>query len=107
MKSRFQQILREYGQTIRLRRRSEETERACRGFLQAIGGRDDRLPVATPLGAVSVKRWLLLSEEETAPGDRVAHGEQVMVVLESRAVSIADELIYWRAILCPEREAAA
>ncbi len=106
MKRQFQQILRKYGQEVRLRRREETSAKPCRGFLQAMTDRDGKLPAATPLGAVSLKRWLLLSREETAPGDRVLHGEQAMVVLESRPVSIADELIYWRAILGPEREAA-
>ncbi len=106
MKERFEQILREYGQEIALRRREETAVRLCRSFLQEITGRDGAPPVATPLGAVSVKRWLLLSREETAPGDRVRHEERTMVVLESRGVFVADELIYWRAILGPEREAA-
>lgn len=106
MKERFEQIVRDYGQKLSLRRREETADRFCRGFLQPITGRDGALPVATPLGAVCVKRWLLLSREKTAPGDRVLHEERTMVVLESREVSIADELIYWRAILGPEREAA-
>lgn len=106
MRMRFEQILAQYGQSVRLERRGGEGAADCRAFLQPITGRDAHLPAATPLGAVCPERWLCLSREQTAPGDRVIQGQRAMTVLEARGVSIADELIYWRAILGPEREAA-
>ena len=108
MRRRLERMMDQYGQTVTLKRRGQEP-RETRAFLQPDLKRRETLPLtATPLGAVSIQRWLYLGpgDRELAPGDRLAWGELRLVVQEARAVGWRDETLYQWAVLRPEKEAA-
>lgn len=95
-----------FGQTVTITRRGQEP-RETRAFLQPDLKRREALPVAvTPLGAVSAQRWMYLGSLELAPGDRAAWGGLRLAVQEARAVGWQDEILYYWAVLRPEKEAA-
>ena len=98
-----------YGQTVRLTPRTggEAVER--RAFLQPILKQRDGLPAAaTPLGAVSVQRWLYIGRggDPLSPGDRVIWRGRTLRVQEASVVCWRDEPLYCRALLAPGKEIA-
>ena len=66
-------------------------------------------PIAvTPLGAVSVRRWLYVGPagREIQPGDRVRFNALGLVVQEAEAICFRSEVLYRRAVLRQEKERA-
>lgn len=63
---------------------------------------------ATPLGAVSGRRWLYVGPagRDIRSGDRVCFGTLRLVVQEAEAVYFRGEVLYHRAVLRLEKEAA-
>ena len=101
--------MRAYGQTVTLVSRKSGEETAFAAFLQPILKERETPPVAaSPLGAVSGKRWLYVGPagREIRPGDRVRLDSLRLMVQEAETVYFRNEAIYRRAVLRKEREAA-
>lgn len=109
MRARLEEMMRVYGQTVTLVPREGGEETAFAAFLQpALKEREYPPVAATPLGAVSGKRWLYVGPagREIVPGDRVCFDNLRLVVQEAEAVYFHTEVLYRRAVLRQEREAA-
>lgn len=101
--------MRGYGQMVTLVSRKSGEETAFAAFLQPVLKERENPPAAaTPLGAVSVKRWLYVGPagREIGPGDRVRFDNLRLVVQEAEAVYFHTEVLYRRAVLRHEKEAA-
>lgn len=101
--------MRTYGQTVTLISRKSGEETAFTAFLQPVlKERDDPPAAATPLGAVSGKRWLYIgpAAREIRPGDRVYFDDLRLVVQEAETVYFQTGALYRRAVLRKAKEAA-
>ena len=110
MRSRLEQAMERYGQTVMLIRREAGEAMTVGAFLQPILKKQEAPPVAvTPLGPVSEQRWLYIgrADVEILLGDRIVCGDLRLVVQETQFVYWQDEVLYRRAILRREKEAAA
>lgn len=109
MRARLEQAMDRYGQTAALFPRDGGPARALRAFLQPLLRERQEPPAAvTPLGPVSEQRWLYIGRAAAAiaPGDRVAWDGRRLTVQEVQNVYWQDEVLYQRAILRREKEAA-
>lgn len=109
MRARLEEMMRAYGQTVTLVSRKSGEEAAFAAFLQPVLKEREYPPVAaTPLGAVSSKRWLYIgpASREIGPGDRVCLDNLHLVVQEAETVYFHAEILYRRAMLRQEKEAA-
>ncbi len=110
MTRHWERILSRYGQPVELKRHGSRESVTLRAFLQPILKQQVQPPVAvTPLGAVSEQRWLYLGSARTAisPGDRIQLAELHLTVQESRGIYMGSKLLYYWALLRPDREDAA
>lgn len=101
--------MRVYGQTVILISGKSGTETVLTAFLQPVLKERETAPaVATPLGAVSRRRWRYVGPagQNIQPGDRICFNSLRLVVQESEAVYFHSEVLYHRAVLQPEKEAA-
>ncbi len=108
MRSRFEALLRRFGQAVTLEGPDGQPRRS-RAFIQpALREREDIPAHLSPLGAVSRDRWLYLGPagEALAPGDRVDAGQLLLTVQECRPVLWRDEPLYLWAVLRRRKEAA-
>ena len=109
MRTRLEQIMERYGQTVALVPRNGGDAQEIRAFLQPILKKQEEPQVAvTPLGPVSEQRWLYIgpASVEVSVGDRMACGKARLVVQEMRPVYWRDEVLYRWAMLRQEKEAA-
>jgi len=109
MKARLEQAIERYGQTVTLVPGDGGEMQEVRAFLQPILKQQVEPPVAvTPLGPVCEHRWLYIGKAgvEVRVGDRMSCGEARLVVQEVRPVYWQDDVLYRRAILRREKEAA-
>lgn len=109
MRARLEEMMRTYGQTVTLVSRKGEEGMTFTAFLQPVLKEREAPPLtATPLGAVSGKRWLYVGPagREIRPGDRVYFDDLRLVVQEAEAVYFRNEILYHRAVLRREKEAA-
>lgn len=109
MRARLEQAMERYGQTLLLERRDAGEARMVRAFLQPILKKSEEPPVAvTPLGPVSEQRWIYIgkADVEVSLGDRAAWGELRLIIQEVQPVYWQDRVLYRRAILRREKEAA-
>ena len=109
MRARLELAMEQYGQALLLESRDGGEARTVQAFLQPILKKSEEPPVAvTPLGPVSEQRWLYIgkADVEVSPGGRMACGELRLVIQEVQAVYWRDEVLYRRAILRREKEAA-
>ena len=107
MRSRWEEIIRSFGQTITLISRKSGCETRFQAFLQPILKEREDLPVAaTPLGAVNGQRWLYAgpAAREISEGDKVYLDDIHLTVQEVTAVYFRGEILYNRAILRHEKE---
>jgi len=110
MRARLEGILARYGQDVVLTDRDSGEERATRAFVQPVLKKREGLSAqATPLGAVSLERWLYIGSGALAlrPGDGAACGGLRLRVQEARSVPWNGGTLYWWAVLRPEKEAEA
>ena len=101
--------MRAYGQTVTLVSRKSGEGTVFTAFLQPVLKEREMPPVAaTPLGAVSGKRWLYVGPagREIRPGDRVRLDSLRLIVQEAETIYFRNEAIYRRAVLRREKEAA-
>ena len=101
--------MRAYGQTVTLVSRKSGEETAFAAFLQPVLKEREVPPVAaTPLGAVSSKRWLYVGPagRDIRPGDRLRSDGLRLVAQEAETVYFRNEAVYRRAVLQREKEAA-
>ena len=99
----------QYGQTVALVPRDGGEALETRAFVQPFLKKQEEPPVAvTPLGPVSEQRWLYIGQAgvEVRAGDRLSCGKTRLVVQEVQSVYWQDEVLYRRAILRREKEAA-
>lgn len=109
MRARLEQMMRVYGQTVILVSERSGTETVLAAFLQPVLKEREEAPVTvTPLGAVSSRRWLYVGPagQNIRPGDRVRFGPLHLLVQESEAVYFHSGVLYHRAVLHQEKEAA-
>lgn len=109
MRGRLERLFARWGQKARLTRPETGQRAAVRAFIQPVLKKREDLPLAaTPLGAVSGKRWLYIGPctYPLLPGDKVACGPLRLDVQEARVVSWRDAPLYCWAMLRPGREAA-
>lgn len=109
MRARLEEMMRAYGQTVTLVSKESGEEAVFPAFLQPVLKEREAPPIAvTPLGAVSVRRWLYIGPagREIRPGDRVRFNALGLVVQEAEAVCFRSEVLYRRAVLRQEKERA-
>jgi len=109
MKARLERSMDRYGQTVTLVSRNSNETQEIRAFLQPILKEQVEPPVAvTPLGPVSEHRWLYIGKAgvEVKVGDRMSCGGTQLVVQEAQPVYWQEDVLYQRAILRREKEAA-
>lgn len=109
MRTRLEEMMRAYGQTVTLIPRKNGKESTFAAFLQPVLKVREAPPVAvTPLGAVNSQRWLYIgpANQEPQPGDRVRFDILYLVVQETEAVYFRGEVLYRRAMLRREKEDA-
>lgn len=109
MRARLEEMMHAYGQTVSLVSKKSGEETAYAAFLQPVLKEREYPPAAaTPLGAVSGKRWLYVGPagQEIVPGDRIRFDNLRLVVQEAEAVYFHTEVLYRRAVLRKEKEAA-
>ena len=108
MRSRFEALVRQFGQDVTLEGRDGQL-RQTRAFVQPALRQRETIPASlTPLGAVSRDRWLYLGPagEALSPGDRVSLDGLALTVQECRQVPWKNEVLYLWAVLHPRKEAA-
>lgn len=101
--------MRTYGQQVTHISRETGEPAVFSAFLQPVLKEREMPPVtATPLGAVSSKRWLYVGPagREMRPGDRIHFDTLRLVVQEAETIFFHSTAVYCRAILRREREAA-
>lgn len=109
MRTRLEQAMDRYGQTVTLTPRQGGEALETRAFLQPLlRNRDDPPVTATPLGPVSGQRWLYIGRAGVGvlAGDGAAWGELRLEVQEVQAVYWRGEVLYRRAILRRKKEEA-
>ncbi len=109
MRARLEELMGTYGQKVTLVSRKSREEAGVMVFLQPVLKERVAPPVtATPLGAVSGRRWLYVGPAGRGiwPGDRVCFGTLRLVAQEAEAVYFRGEVLYHRAVLRQEKEAA-
>lgn len=109
MRARLEEMMRAYGQTVTLVSKESGEEAVFPAFLQPVLKEREPPPIAvTPLGAVSVRRWLYIGPagREIRPGDRVRFNTLGLAVQEAEAVCFRSEVLYRRAVLRQEKERA-
>lgn len=109
MRVRLEELMGTYGQKVTLVSRKSGEEAGVMAFLQPVLKERAVPPVtATPLGAVSGRRWLYVGPagREIRLGDRVCFGTLRLVAQEAEAVYFRGEVLYHRAVLRLEKEAA-
>lgn len=109
MRARLEKMMRAYGQTVTLVSRKSGKETVFTAFLQPVLKEQEAPPLAaSPLGAVSGKRWLYIgpADREIRPGDWLRFGSLRLVAQEAETVYFRNEAVYRRAVLRKEREAA-
>ena len=109
MTGTFQRLMDRYGQTVTHTPGTSGEAVTLRAFLQPLLQRRQEPPAAaTPLGAVSEKRWLYLgpASRAVAEGDQVDAEGLSLVVQEARAVYWRDQPFYYWALLRRRKEAA-
>ena len=109
MRARLEQIMEQYGQLAALTPGGGMETLEIRAFLQPVLNKREEPPVTvTPLGPVSEQRWLYIGPAgaEVSAGDRITCGSVRLAVQESQPVYWQDEVLYWRATLRREKEAA-
>lgn len=109
MKAQLERIMARYGQTAALVPRDGGVTREVRAFIQPVLKEQAEPPVAvTPLGPVSEHRWLYIgpSGVPVMPGDRITFDKTRLIVQEARPVYWRNSVLYHRAVLRREKEAA-
>lgn len=109
MRTRLDDVMRRYGQSVTLISRESECESQVKAFLQPLLKEREDLPVtATPLGAVNGQRWLYVGPAavEIAEGDRMHLDDLHLIVQEAGTVYFGDGVLYSRAVLRQEKEFA-
>lgn len=109
MRARLEELMGTYGQKVTLVSRKSGEEAGVMAFLQPVLKERAVPPVtATPLGAVSGRRWLYVGPagRDIRSGDRVCFGTLRLVAQEAEAVYFRGEVLYCRAVLQLEKEAA-
>lgn len=109
MRARLEELMGAYGQKVTLISRKSGEEVGVMAFLQPVLKERTAPPVtATPLGAVSGRRWLYVGPagREIRPGDRLRFDALRLVAQEAEAVYFRGEVLYCRAVLQLEKEAA-
>ena len=107
MRDAFARILSRHGQSAQVTAPAGDGSEEIRLFIQPILRQKEEGPArATPLGAVSRRRWLCLAGRPLSPGDHIRWRERTLVVQDARAVFLKDSLVYCWAILRGEKEAA-
>lgn len=104
MRELFAGILGAYGQEVTC----PETGESWRAFVQPVRSvalREER--ASTVLGDVDQRRWLYIgpADREVERETRLSCGGAAYRVRESAAVPFGDGVLYWRAVLVPEKEA--
>jgi hypothetical protein len=99
------EILAKYGQTVVIR--GTEADVSTRAFLQPVTDRKEREPfVMTELGSIDDRLWLYLGQTPLETEDIVEYNHLRFQPRSCRAYYIGDNVIYWWAMLEPEKEAA-
>lgn len=109
MRDCLERIIAHYGQTVTLIPRDGGDPLEIQAFVQPVLREQTEPPVAvTPLGPVSEQRWLYIGRAgvEIRTGDRIVLGEVRLAVQEARPVYWQDGVLYRRATLRREKEAA-
>lgn len=105
MKRRLEAVLRRYGQQVVW----PETGREGLAFVQPVlVKRENPMSARTPLGEADRRRWLYIGSGEPplAEGDRLRCQGMLFRVREAMPVCWEGQLLYWWAVLLPEKEAA-
>lgn len=100
----------QFGQTAVLTRPENGDVISTQAFVQPVLRQREELSLTpTPLGAASRQRWLYIgrASQPLSPGDWVDCGEWKLAVQEACAVYWQNEILYWRAVLRPRKEAVA
>ena len=100
-------ILEAYGQTVTATVDGEE--QTWRAFVQPVlRERSAEERAYTPIGDVDERQWLYIgpADRPLERGERLQWGGKALVVRESAVVYGGTEIIYRRAVLLPDREAA-
>lgn len=109
MRARLEEMMRVYGQTVTLISQKSGEEATFAAFLQPVLKEREQPPLAaTPLGAVSCRRWLYVgpADRKIRPGDRFRSDGLRLVAQEAEAVYFQAGILYYRAVLRREKEAA-
>ena len=105
MREALENALRDYGQTVTVRR--GEQERACRAFLQPVLTKRQEEPRGdTPLGSVDERRWVYIGTMEVARYDTLEGCGGAFLVKEATPVYLGDAILYWHAMLWRAKEVA-
>lgn len=99
-------ILRRFGQPVRLRRDGLWSDSSA--FLQPLRDRQEALPgCVSELGWTDARRWLYLGRDVLRENAVLEWNGLRFRAVSGRAVFFGKDLCYWRAVLEPEREALA
>ena len=105
MRTDVEKIMKEYGQSVTLRRGAEERT-AC-AFLQPVVKQTEAVPEEMcSLGGLDSRLWVYLGQEEVCPGEQILWGQKCFRVRSSRAFPVGGNVLYRWASLEQEREAA-
>ena len=102
MDSGFAQVLREFGETVTLRKTGGAEEKAL-ALVRPLLDRGEEQDSPSPLGLRREDRYLMLGEPDVpaAPGDRVVWRESGYEVRTAHPIYLGERLSHWWAVLAP------